>query len=82
MTTADRLEWQTKTLLQLKEAEALSSDRRMSELMAIEEKRQEVIGERLKKQREKERQMTILVFAVLLLFVLFLAIYAIFSAIG
>lgn len=76
---ADRLDRQMNDARVLKETEAAASDKRMAELMAIEEARQaELIQQRVRQQRQ-ERKMLIIIFAAVLLFLLGLIGYSLLS---
>jgi hypothetical protein len=80
--TADRLNQQMRNAHFIKESERQSSQERMTELIAIEEARQAELKQKAAKQKEQERQMLILVFGVVILFLIFLIIYALVSAPG
>jgi hypothetical protein len=66
---------------ELNEVESEASDRRMAELMAIEEVRQAELRRQRAKSKSQERTMLIIVFAAVLLFLLILVGYALVSAI-
>ena len=80
--TADRLNQQMRNSTIIKEQERQSSQERMTELIAIEEARQAELQQRAAKQKEQERQMLILVFGAVLLFIIFLVVYALVNAPG
>jgi hypothetical protein len=76
---ADRLDRQISEARTLKETEAAASDKRMAELIAIEQARQaELMLQRVRRQRQ-ERRMLIIVFAAVLLFLLGLIGYSLLS---
>lgn len=79
MRTADRLLEQRQRARELQEAEELASDRRMAELMAIENARQAEVRRRIQKQRQQERKLFILMGLAIGLFVLVLIVYGIIS---
>lgn len=77
LATARRLNKQMDQAQAIKVAEELSSNRRMSEMLAIEEARQAQIRQRLAKQRDQERILLIVVFGAVAFFFLLLIAYAI-----
>jgi len=80
--TPERLSRQMAAARQMNLSEAEASDRRMAELMAIEEARlAELRRQRTKRQRQ-ERTMLIVVFVAVLIFLLALLGFALFSAIS
>ncbi len=81
-TTAERLSRQMEEARELKKQEKIASRNRMAEMMAAEETRQEKIRLRVKKQKEQERWLLIIMFGAVSLFLLGLIIYAIISTIG
>jgi hypothetical protein len=66
----------------LKEEEELSSKKRMAKLIAIEEGRQAELRQRLAKQKRQERQLLMIVFGSVLVFLLILAVVALLSTIN
>jgi hypothetical protein len=78
-TTTDRLDRQMLEAQGLKEVEAVASDKRMAELMAIEEARQAELKRQRAKKQQQERQMLIIVFAAVVLFLLTFFGYALLS---
>jgi len=80
--TPDRLSQQMVDAKSLKKDEAAASDKRMAELMAIEEARQAELRKRRAEQKRQERTMLIVIFAAVLLFLLALASFALFSGIN
>jgi uncharacterized membrane protein len=74
--TVRRLNQQMSESQRIKEIEQSASEKRMAELLAIEEARQAEIKRRIQKQKEQERQLFILVFAAVTLFLIVLLIYA------
>jgi len=81
-TTAERLSKQMENAKELKEKEEVASSNRMAEMMAAEESRQEAIRQRIKKQKEQERMLLVIMFGAVSLFLLGLIIYAIISSVG
>jgi len=79
-TTAGRLNKQMENARQLRLSEEASSDKRMAELMAIEETRQAEIRKRINKQKEQEKRLLLVVFGAVALFLIVLVIYAIASS--
>ncbi|HUS94568.1 MAG TPA: hypothetical protein VMZ24_05255 [Patescibacteria group bacterium] len=77
LATARRLNKQMDQAQAIKVAEELASNRRMSEMLAIEEARQAQIRQRLAKQRDQERILLIVVFGAVAFFFLLLIAYAI-----
>lgn len=77
--TSDRLDQQMWDAKDLKAIESQASDRRMAELMAIEEARQAELRRQSAAHQRQERQMLIVVFAAVLLFFIVLIGYAIMS---
>jgi uncharacterized protein YbaR (Trm112 family) len=73
--TADRLAQQMVTGRQIKQQEEEASQRRMAEMMAIEEARQLELRQRLRKQKEQERQMLVLLFGGVGLFLIIVVLY-------
>lgn len=76
---AERLGKQMLEATDLKNIEAVASERRMAELMAIEEARQAELRKERLKRTEHERRMLTIVFATVLLFLLVLVAYALLS---
>ncbi len=81
LATARRLNRQMDRAQAIKVAEELASNRRMSEMVAIEEARQAQIRQRLVKQKDQERVLLIVVFGAVAFFFLILIAFAIFSTI-
>jgi hypothetical protein len=81
-TTPDRLSQQMSAAKELNQAESDASDRRMAELMAIEEARQAEVHRQRARRERQERKMLIVVFAAVLLFLLLLVGFAILSSLG
>lgn len=77
---AERLDQQMLDAKELKKGEAAASERRMAELMAIEEARQAELRRLRKKRSEQERRMLTIVFAAVLLFLLALVAYALLNS--
>lgn len=73
-TTADRLQDQMDDVGQLKQKEASASVDRMSEMIAIEERRQREIRRRVLKRRKEERRVVFIVIAGIALFILILVV--------
>lgn len=82
LNTASRLNRQMLDAKELKAVEENASQKRMAELMAIEEARQVELRKRMAKQKQQERHMLILIFAAVMLFLLALAIFAAMNLIG
>ncbi len=80
--TVNRLSRQMEQASDLKEEEELSSKKRMAELIAIEEGRQAELRQRLAKQKRQERQLLMIVFGSVLVFLLILAVVALLSTIN
>lgn len=80
--TPDRLSQQMAEAKQLNQSEAEASDRRMAELMAIEEARQAELRRQQARRRRQERTMLIVVFVAVLIFLLVMLGFALFSAIA
>jgi hypothetical protein len=80
--TPDRLSQQMAAARQLNLSEAEASDRRMAELMAIEEARMAELRRQQARRQRQERTMLIVVFAAVLLFLLILLGYALISTIA
>lgn len=78
--TADRLNDQMGQAKSLKEKETRDSNKRMAELMAIEEARQAEIRQRLERQKNQERQLLLVVFSAVVIFLLVLIIFALLSS--
>ena len=76
--TADRLNAQMRQAKTLKTIEDIDSQRRMSELQAIEEVRQKKFKMQQIEQERKDRWLFILAGSVLFIFILALVIYALF----
>ena len=79
--TPERLSRQMAAAKQLNLSEAEASDRRMAELMAIEEARLAELRRQRAKRGQQERTMLIVVFAAVLIFLLVLLGFALLSAI-
>jgi hypothetical protein len=67
---------------ELNEAESAASDRRMAELMAIEEARQAELRHQRAQRKRQERNMLIVVFAAVALFLLVMMLIALFALVG
>ncbi len=80
--TPERLSQQMAAARQLNQAESEASDRRMAELMAIEEARLAELRRQRARRTRQERNMLVVVFAAVLLFLLILLGYAILSGIS
>lgn len=80
--TSDRLSQQMSDARHLNESESLASDRRMAELLAIEEARQAELRKLRVRHTRQERKMLIVVFAAVLVFLLLLVGFAVFSTLG
>ena len=80
--TAARLNSQMEEAQALKQIEKNASNKRMAELMAIEEARQAEIKQRLANQKEQERKLMIVMFSAVVLFIVALLIFALFSGMG
>jgi hypothetical protein len=80
--TPERLSQQMAAARQLNLVEAQASDRRMAELMAIEEARLAELRRQHARRQRQERTMLTVVFAAVLLFLLILAGFALFSVVG
>ena len=65
----------------IKMTEQLASNKRMRELLAIEEARQAEIKRQLERQKAQERSLVIIFFGAVFLILMFAVLYAIFSAI-
>ena len=76
--TADRLNAQMLQAKTLKTIEDINSQRRMSDLQAIEDVRQKKIKMQQLEQERKDRSLFIISGSVLIIFILALAIYALF----
>ncbi|MFZ0548472.1 MAG: zinc ribbon domain-containing protein [Candidatus Promineifilaceae bacterium] len=74
--TADRLLEQRQRAKAIQEIEEQDSNRRMGELMAIEEARQAEIRRRIQHQKQQERKMFILMGLAIGLFLIILILYA------
>ena len=80
MSTADRLHRQRLEARKLKAQEEAAAQKRMEELMAIEEKRQAQLRERLAKQKQQERTILMAVGGTIAFFLVCLILYAILSS--
>lgn len=80
--TPDRLTEQMSAASQLNATEQDASNRRMAELMAIEEARQAEVRRQLAQRKRQERNMLIVVFVAVLFFLLVLISYALLSSLG
>jgi hypothetical protein len=80
--TANRLDQQMVAARVLNEAESKASDRRMAELMAIEEARQAELRRQQAKRKRQERSMLIVVFVAVILFLLAMITIALFELLG
>lgn len=80
--TVDRLDTQMVAAKELNEAESAASDRRMAELMAIEEARQAELRHQRARRIQQERNMLIVVFAAVVLFLLVMILIALFALVG
>lgn len=79
-TTADRLHEQKKDVALLKQEEESASIDRMSEMLAIEQRRQAEIRKRVLKRKQDERRMVIIVGAAIAIFLLVVVVLAIFGS--
>jgi hypothetical protein len=66
----------------LKQEEEISSKKRMAELLAIEEARQAELRQRIAKQKRQERQLLMIVFGSVLVFLLILVVVAVLSTVS
>jgi hypothetical protein len=82
LATARRLNKQMDQAQAIKAAEELASNKRMTEMLAIEEARQAQIRQRMAKQKSQERKLLIIVFGGVALFFLFLIAYTIVSSVS
>lgn len=81
-TTPARLSRQMSAARQLNEAESEASSRRMAELMAIEEARQAELHRQRARQKRQERNMLMVVFVAVVIFLIALLAFALVSAIA
>jgi hypothetical protein len=81
-TTPDRLNEQMAASIELNETEADASKRRMAELMAIEEARQAELRRQNARRKRQERNMLLVVFVAVVIFLLAMLGYALFSALA
>jgi uncharacterized protein YbaR (Trm112 family) len=79
MKTADRLLEQRHRAKQIQEIEELASNKRMEELMAIENARQAQVRQRIKAQKSQERKLFVLMGLAIGFFVLILLFYGLIS---
>lgn len=79
-TTADRFNKQMKDVALLKQEEESASIDRMSEMLAIEQRRQAEIRKRVLKRKQDERRMIIIVGAAIAFFLLVVIALAIFGS--
>lgn len=79
MRTADRLLEQRHRARDIQEIEELASNRRMEELMAIENARQKELHRRIQIQKRQERKLFILMGLAIGLFIIVLLFYALLS---
>ncbi len=77
--TVSRLSKQMEAAKDLKLEEESSSKKRMAELMAIEEARQEELRQRLERQKIQERQLLTIVIGSVLVFLIILVVIALIS---
>ena len=80
--TADRLDQQMVTAKELNDAESAASDRRMAELMAIEEARQAELQRQRARRKRQERNMLMVVLIAVLVFLLAISTIALFEFLG
>lgn len=73
-TTADRLQEHMDDAGQIKQKEETASVDRMSEMIAIEERRQREIRKRVAKRKQEERRVVIIVGAAIAFFILILVV--------
>jgi hypothetical protein len=76
--TVERLQQQMESAGQLKAQEEEASQKRMAELVAIEEARQAQLRRRQKKQKAQERKMLIVTFGSVAFFILIVILYTLF----
>lgn len=78
--TADRLSRQMMEAQDIKKIEEQSSNKRMAELLAIEEARQAELRQRIAKQKQQEKQMLAMVFGAVALFLIIVIIFTIMTS--